>query len=296
MPNITGILRRAVEVLQTGGVAEPRREANSLLAFALKKDKTFLIAHPEYELSKTETFEFQKFLARRANREPLQYIRGTQEFYGLNFVVTPAVLIPRSETELIVENAVEILREIESPRFCEVGVGSGCISISILHEIKQARAVAFDISESALKIARENTEKNNVAERLELRISNVFDVLKNERFDLIVSNPPYISSEEIKSLQVEVFGFEPHTALTDGADGFSIIEKIISDAPNFLQTNGFLLLEIGFNQSSKVAGMFDENIWQSLEFLPDLQGIPRTVKARKGKKRSGEFSFSSPRM
>lgn len=278
--NISEILKSATEILRENEIIEPRREAVSLLAFSLQKDKTFLVAYSNYQLSAEEESRFQNFLTRRANREPLQYIRGEQEFYGLNFIVTPAVLIPRPETELIVENAVEILREIENPRFCEVGAGSGCISISILHEIKKARAIALDILEPALKIARENAAKNFAAERLELKISDVFSVLENEKFDLIVSNPPYVSSEEMKTLQAEVLRFEPHTALTDGKDGFSIIEKIVSDAPHFLKPDGFLLMEIGFNQSAKVAGMFDKNIWQSLEFLLDLQGIPRMVKAQ----------------
>src|SRR5688572_23919157 len=153
MPNIAENLRKATEVLQASGLAEPRREAASLLALALEKDKIFLIAHPEYELSSEETSKFQGFLERRARREPFQYIRGKQEFYGLDFTLTPDVLIPRPETELLVENAIEILKEQENSRFCEVGVGSGCISVAILHEVKTAMATGFDISAKALQIA-----------------------------------------------------------------------------------------------------------------------------------------------
>ena len=280
MPNIFEILKHATEILQKSGIAAARREANSLLAFALEKDKTFLIAHAEYALSVEENTRFLEFIKRRARREPLQYITGRQEFYGLDFEVTPDVLIPRPETELIVENACQILREKENPFFCEVGVGSGCIAVSILHEVNAARAVGLDVSEKALQIARRNAEKNNVSERLELKISDVFSILESGQFDLIVSNPPYIAGEDFAGLQAEVRDFEPRFALTDGRDGFSIIEKIVNDAPKFLKPGGFLLVEIGFNQAAQVRRMFSPEVWREIHILPDLQGIPRTVKAR----------------
>jgi release factor glutamine methyltransferase len=280
MPNIDEQLKTAAKLLQESGIDEPRREARSLLAFALRKDKTFLIAHPEYELSREEETLFREFFARRAAREPFQYITGRQEFYGLDFIVTKDVLIPRPETELIVENAFEILRDKENPTFCEIGVGSGCISVSILHEIKTATAIGLDVSKKAIEIAKLNAENNGVINRLSLKISDVFAVLQNEKFDLIVSNPPYIPREDIETLQPEVRNFEPLSALTDGGDGFSIIEKIIRESPKFLKSGGFLLLEIGFNQSDKVREMFRAETWRSLEILPDLQGIPRTVRAR----------------
>ena len=282
MPNISETLKNAAEILRQNDIAEPRREANSLLAFALQKDKTFLIAHSEYELSTEEESRFQLFLQRRANREPFQYITGKQEFYGLDFEVSKDVLIPRPETELIVENALELLPE--NGRFCEIGIGSGCISVSILHEIKKASAIGLDISEKALRIAEKNAETYDVSARLDLKISDVFDVLSNEKFDLIVSNPPYISDEEIKNLQAEVRDFEPLAALTDGADGFSIIKKIVVNAPKFLKSGGFLLMEIGFEQSFEVENFFSSEIWQTVEFLPDLQNIPRVVKANLIKK------------
>ncbi|HEX9960736.1 MAG TPA: peptide chain release factor N(5)-glutamine methyltransferase [Pyrinomonadaceae bacterium] len=280
MSNIAENIRIAAQILQESGVVEPRREAGSLLAFALRKSKTFLVAYPEYELSGEEETRFREFLRRRAGREPFQYITGRQEFYGLDFVVSGDVLIPRPETESIVENACEILRDKENPFFCEVGVGSGCISVAILHEIKTAAAVGLDISEKAIGIAKLNAGNNEVLNRLNLKISDVFGALETEKFDLIVSNPPYISREDIKDLQPEVRDFEPLTALTDGGDGFSIVEKIIEESPRFLKSGGFLLLEIGFDQSVKVREMFRAETWQSVEILPDLQGIPRTVKAR----------------
>ncbi|HMS42152.1 MAG TPA: peptide chain release factor N(5)-glutamine methyltransferase [Pyrinomonadaceae bacterium] len=282
--NISEILKKATEILREGGIVEARREANSLLAFALGKDRTFLIAHSEYELSDEEILRFQAILERRKHRDPFQYIVGTQEFYGLDFIVTNDVLIPRPETELIVENALEMLKTAENSRFLEIGVGSGCISVSILHEAKTATAIAVDVSEKALQIALKNADKHQVSDRLELKISNIFSEIKTEKFDLIVSNPPYIDERDFAKLQPEVRDFEPEFALTDGENGLSIIEKIIKDAPQFLKSKGFLLIEIGFNQSDEVRKICSPEVWQSIEFLSDLQGIPRTLKARLSKK------------
>ncbi len=281
---ISEVLKTATEILQKSGIAEPRREANSLLAFTLRKDKTFLIAHSEYELSDAEETKFQSFLERRAGREPFQYITENQEFYGLDFLLTPDVLIPRPETEMIVENAFETLKARKNARFCEIGVGSGCISISILYEIQTASATGLDVSEKALAIAGKNAQRHKVSERLELKLSDVFDNLNDEQFDLIVSNPPYIPCQDIANLQAEVRRFEPLNALTDGKNGLSIIEKIITGAPEFLRPNGFLLMEIGFGQADEVKKMFEAEFWQSVEILPDLQNIPRMVKAQKGKR------------
>ncbi len=284
MPNIAERLREASGTLHSSGIIQSRREAYSLLALALKKDKTFLIAHPEYELSGEEEKRFKDFLIRRASREPFQYIVGKQEFYGLDFATTKDVLIPRPETELIVETAIEILRAKRNLNFCEVGIGSGCIAVSILHKIKTARAIGLDISPKALEIAAGNAATHKVSNRLELKISDVFEVLQNEKFDLIISNPPYIPSKEIENLQAEVRDFEPIIALTDGKEGLSITEKIIVESPKFLNKEGFLLLEIGFGQADKVREIFEQEIWRVVEILPDLQGIPRMVKAQASKK------------
>ena len=278
MPKISEHLKNSVEILRDSGVAEPRREAVSLLSFALDRNQAFLIAHDDYELSVKEETRFREYIKRRANREPFQYIAGRQNFYGLDFIVSKDVLIPRPETELLVENAIEILKQ--NARFCEVGVGSGCISVIILHELKTTDAVAVDVSEKALAMARRNAEKHKVSERLELKKSDVYENLNGEKFDLIVSNPPYISVEEMKTLQLEVRRYEPATALTDGADGLSIIEKIIRDAPRFLSKNGFLLLEIGHLQANEVKAMFDKTVWQTVLSLRDFQNIERIIKAQ----------------
>jgi release factor glutamine methyltransferase len=281
LAKISEILQNAAARLHERGVAEARREAGSLLAFALGKDRTFLLTNDDYELSGEESANFRAVLERRANREPFQYITGRQEFYGLDFRVTPDVLIPRPETEMIVESAIEILKGRQNPGFCEIGVGSGCIFVAVLYHVKTASATGLDISERALKVARLNAENNGVGgERLKLRKSDVFEALSNEKFDLIVSNPPYIPEKDMARVQAEVRGFEPLVALTDGADGLSIIERIVAGAPRFLSGAGFLLMEIGDTQAAAVKAMFDAQIWREIEIVPDLQGIPRMVRAR----------------
>jgi release factor glutamine methyltransferase len=274
------ILKQSSRILADSGIEDAPRQSASLLGLALAKDRAFLIAYPEYELNSEEQSRFDGYLNRRAAREPLQYIRGTQEFYRLEFDVSPGVLIPRPETEILVENVIGLLKDEAGPWLCEVGMGTGCISISVLHEVRQAFATGLDISETALELTQKNALKHGVSERLKLARSDIFSSLAREKFDLILSNPPYISKTEYDLLQPEVRDFEPAAALTDGGTGLSIIEKIATEAPKYLKPGGFLLMEIGFGQAEKVGHMFASPIWQSFEILPDLQSIPRIVKAR----------------
>jgi release factor glutamine methyltransferase len=280
MPTLSEKLDEAETILRENGVVDARREASSILSLALKRNKTFLVAHPEYLLAPAEETIFDGFVQRRASHEPFQYISGIQEFYGFEFEVTADVLIPRPETEIVVERSIEILREAAEQSFCEVGVGSGCISVCILAHLPSAKAVGLDISQDALKIARHNAEKHGVADRLVLRESNTFASISGERFELIVSNPPYVPDGDIGGLQSEVRSFEPHLALAGGADGLSIIRQIVDASPDFLRPKGYLLLEIGFDQSERVTRLFDRSLWQEPELLPDLQGIPRVLIAR----------------
>jgi release factor glutamine methyltransferase len=280
MSSIAESLSNAESVLKASGIGEARREATSLLMLATRKDKTFLYARPEYLLTPKEIAILDSFLKRRAKREPLQYISGVQEFYGLEFDVTPDVLIPRPETEMVVERAIHLLRTSGNEPFCDVGTGSGCIAVSILHELRHVSALGLDVSGRALEVARGNAGKHDVAARLKLLESNLYSALTNERFGLIVSNPPYVPADDMLGLQAEVRDFEPHSALTDGSDGLTIIRKIVLEAPSYLSNHGHLLMEIGFDQSEKVAAMFDNRQWRPPELFPDLQGIPRLVSAQ----------------
>ena len=277
---IGNAVRAIAEILEVQNVPEPLREASLLICLAIKKDKAFLIAHPEYELRVDERSLLQDFANRRANREPYQYIAGHQEFYGLEFEVTPDVLIPRPETEILVERAIRSLTERPgSSTFLEVGVGSGCIAVSILASVSNSIAAAVDISDKALAVAGRNASKLGVSERLRLFVSDVYTNVEQRNFDLIVSNPPYVPNADLETLQPEVRNFEPYASLSDGGNGLSIVEKLIRGATNFLKPGGELLIEIGFDQSPLVENMFDARLWETVEFLPDLQGIPRIAHA-----------------
>ena len=274
-------LKEGSKVLREHAVAEPERESVLLMSHALKRDSTFIYAHPEYRLNAIESILFKAVVRRRAAHEPFQYIVGHQEFFGINFQVTPDVLIPRPETEILVQAAIDAFRNQDNVRFLEVGVGSGCISVSILENLPDARALGVDASYKALVMAGTNAEKNGVAERLELQISDVYQSVDERDFDLVVSNPPYVSDRDLGSLQREVRDFEPHVALSGGPDGLDIVRRIIAGAPKLLKSKGMLLMEIGWDQSEKVQQILGSAGWKNIEMLPDLQGIPRIVSARK---------------
>lgn len=277
--NIAAALSKAAEKLQSAGIAESRREAASLLEFVLGQNSAYLIAHSDDQLAANQKMIFDACVSRRAKREPLQYITGRTEFWRLEFEVAPGVLVPRPETELLVEAAIGFLPSSDAPRFCEIGVGSGCISVSILHSLRNATAVAVDASTLPLKIAALNAVKHGVDERLDLREGDLFDAI-DERFDLIVSNPPYIPDDDIDALQPEVRDFEPRVALAGGCDGLDLVKSIVKDAGQFLRPGGVLLIEIGHDQAPQVAGFFDSDAWRRVEFLRDLQSIDRAVFAR----------------
>src|SRR6185295_14989092 len=222
------------QLLRTAGVPESRREAASLLAHVMRKDRTFLISHADERLDQRALEQFREILERRASGEPLQYITGYQDFYGRAFRVTPDVLIPRPETELLVEAALALMN---GARFCDVGTGSGCIAVTLLCERSHARGVAVDVSPAALLVARENATGQGVEQRLELLVSDCFDALAQTAvpFDLIVSNPPYVAAAVVAGLQREVKDHEPMIALTPGEDGLSIIRRLLTEAPKFLR-------------------------------------------------------------
>ncbi len=277
--NIAAALNAVQEELAQSGIVDARREASSLLAFALERSPTFLLAHPEYELTESEKALFNNSVKRRSNREPFQYIVGHQEFYGLDFEVSPDVLIPRPETEILVEDAIAILQGLNSPHFCEIGVGSGCISISILQNVKNSTAIGIDISDKALTMAMRNAKRHHVADKIKFIKGDVFSGLTG-KFEVIVSNPPYIPAGDIPALQPEVSDFEPHCALDGGADGLDVIRRIVMDSPKHLSSRGELLIEIGFGQSDAVVNLLDPSIWDLPGFLTDLQGVPRVLKVR----------------
>jgi release factor glutamine methyltransferase len=285
IPTIDEAIADAAGVLRGACVGEARREAGSLLAHVINRDRTFLITHGNAPLTSDDLARFQALIARRAAGEPFQYITGHQEFYGLDFEVTSDVLIPRPETELIIETALYLLNEKTAPLICDVGTGSGCIAVTLLHECADARAVALDISTPAISIAARNAARHNVGGRLSLVLSDCFAALNpaDELFTIIVSNPPYIAESHLAGLQREVRDHEPRVALTPGGDGLGVIRRLLHDAPQFLVAGGHLVFEIGIDQHEAVAELIDTRVWTLLDVHKDLQGIPRTVSLCKNK-------------
>jgi release factor glutamine methyltransferase len=266
--------------LQDAAVAEPRREAGSLLAHVIGRDRSFVIARGDDALTVEGRVAFRTLIERRAAGEPLQYITGHQEFFKLDFEVTPDVLIPRPETELIVEASLELLQDDPEPYLADIGTGSGCIAISMLHELPAARAIATDMSPTALRVAQRNAERHGVADRLELLESDCFSALDvRGSFSLIASNPPYVSDDELKSVQREV-SYEPRAALAAGSDGLSVIRRLLREARPFLRLGGHFVFEVGFGQSEAVEHLIDRRVWKLIEIRTDLQRIPRTFVLR----------------
>ena len=280
--NISSAIRQATERLANSAArGEHRLDAETLLMNVLGRDRGYLYAHPELELSCRELNQYDQTLTRRAAGEPLQYITGHQEFWGLDLQVTPAVLIPRPETEHVVEVALDLIRGIALPRIVDVGTGSGCIALALASELPQANIQAVDISEEALEVARGNANRLGLSERVRFRQS---DLLKpflgpNTEFDLVVSNPPYVGETEADKLQIEVRQHEPHEALFGGAEGLDIYRRLVPQAHQELKPGGWLVMEIGYSQEHAIRELMTE--WEEVHSVPDLQGIPRVMVARK---------------
>lgn len=281
-PTIAQLILEASATLREAGVAEPRLDAGVLLAHVIQRDRTFIITHSDDSVRDDLIAQFQDVIARRASGEPVQYITGHQEFFGLDFEVSDAVLIPRPETELLVETAIELLRSNDQPFICDVGTGSGCIAIAVLHEVPTATALAIDVSEQALEVAKRNAQKHAVADRITFLLSDCFAALtESHSLDMVVSNPPYVGINALGGLQREVREYEPRVALTPGGDGLAIIERLVREAPGVLKPRGYLLLEIGFDQRDKVLKLVNPGLWNIIDVHKDLQGIPRTVVLQK---------------
>jgi release factor glutamine methyltransferase len=291
--SIAETILHGAHLLRKAGVPEARREAGSLVAHVLDRDRSFILSHAEDPIEEHRAAQLLVVFERRANGEPLQYITGHQEFYGLDFEVTSEVLIPRPETELLVESALKLVAErAAAPLICDVGTGSGCIVITLLHELREfpafqeARAVAVDISPAALAVAKRNAVRHALIERIDFVVSDCFASLDQRDpgqsgFDLIVSNPPYVEEPLLAGLQREVRDFEPRVALVAGEDGLTVIRRLLLQAPSFLKTGGNFLFEIGFTQSEKVEQLIDRETWKLLDIYADLQGIPRAVALEK---------------
>ncbi|MBI2082586.1 MAG: peptide chain release factor N(5)-glutamine methyltransferase [Deltaproteobacteria bacterium] len=276
---------------EKAGVPNPRLDAELLLAHLLKCKRIDLYTNHERTIAEKDLAKFKELIQRRSKREPLQYIIGETEFYGLKFKVTPEVLIPRPETELLVEEAIAYYPTLKKGgeggfSVLDIGTGSGCIAITLAKNLPEAKITATDSSKEALEIAKENARRHEVDRQIEFLLSDiapwrVFEA-EGRRFDLIVSNPPYIPSRELESLQPEVRDFEPRKALDGGNDGLQTIRQILTETPRFLNDGAYLLLEIGEDQGKAIANLIHEQT--SLDFQgvkKDLSGHDRISVAKK---------------
>lgn len=279
-------LADAITILAAAGIETPRLEARLLLAFVLKISNASVIAGTYAALRPEQTAEFARLIAERARRVPLAYLRGTQEFYALEFAVSPAVLIPRPETEWLTEIAVRKAAQNPAGPFvlADVGTGSGCIIVSAAKNQGNIQAAAFDISSEALEIARSNAARHGVSERVRFVQGDLLTGARPESFDLIVSNPPYIPAGEIAGLQPEVGVYEPKLALAGGADGLEIYRRLIPQAWRALKWDGGLSVEVGQAQAQAVEALMRGTDYFPVTIQNDLAGIERFVSGTKSRR------------
>jgi release factor glutamine methyltransferase len=283
------ILNWSTHTLKDHQIENPQLNAELLLARVLNLSKEGLYADFNGQFRKEEEEALERLIERRISGEPLQYILGHQEFWSIDFKVDPCVLIPRPETEILVEQGLSILSETSlwrTPSVLEIGTGSGAIAISLAKEVRNIYIVATDISRKALLLAKENAKSAGTLHQIEFVNGDLFGPFRSmrdqEAFDLILSNPPYIDRSEIQRLTREVRDYEPITALDGGEDGMAFYQKISSQAPSYLRRGGWLLLEFGEGQGGKVADQLERSgYFLRPQLLPDLAGIERVVKTQR---------------
>lgn len=273
-------LNAAIAHLEAEHIGSPRMNAELLLMFTLGCDRAHLYAYPERELTADEQERYDEAIAERARGVPAQYITGHQEFWGLDFIVTPAVLIPRPETEHVVEAALDIARGLLWPKIVDVGTGSGCIALALANELPQAEIYATDISEDAIEVARVNAARLQL-DRVHFSRADVLENFADEEFDMVVSNPPYVGEWEADKVQAQVKKFEPHIAVFGGPQGTELVQRLAEQAHRVLKPGGWLLVEIGYTQAEQVRRQVSG--WAEVSFVQDLQGIDRVLVAQKAK-------------
>ena len=258
-----------------------RRDAETLLLHVIGKNRAWLLTHLDNQFAGCAAIGYAGMLDRRAKGEPIQYITGEAEFYGLPFRVTSDVLIPRPETEHLIEKVVDLAPLFLRPRIADVGTGSGAIAVALAHEWPQATISAIDISHPALQIAQWNAKRIGVADRIRFLEGDLLAPVGNERFELIVANPPYVPNPDRALIAVEVREHEPPVALYGGEDGLEIYRRLFPAAYAALVPAGYIAVEIGLNQRAEVESLLKDCGFQNIEFTHDLQGIPRVASARR---------------
>jgi release factor glutamine methyltransferase len=281
-------LARALAQLTANNVPSPRMNAELLLLFTLNCDRAYFFAHPERELTADEITRYDHALAERSRGVPAQYITGHQEFWGMDLIVTPAVLIPRPETEHLIEAVLDLVKSARVGRaplpanslhIADVGTGSGCIALALAKELPQAKITATDISPAALEVARTNAARHHLESRVDFREADLLSGLPDNTFDFVVSNPPYVGESEEDTVQLEVRKFEPHNAVFAGPAGTEVIARLIPQAQAALKPGGWLIMEVSGTIAEEVMGMLKG--WEEVKVKPDLQSIPRIIQARK---------------
>ncbi|WP_147384080.1 peptide chain release factor N(5)-glutamine methyltransferase [Fusobacterium pseudoperiodonticum] len=276
------IFNKSVEYLKKNGVPSALVDTEYIFSEALKVSRNTLKYSMSREIKEEDKNKIREMLMLRAkNRKPLQYILGEWEFYGLPFKVRENVLIPRPDTEILVEQCIQLMREIEEPNILDIGSGSGAISIAIANELKSSSVTGVDINEDAIRLANENKVLNKV-ENVNFMKSDLFEKLDEDfKYDLIVSNPPYITKDEYETLMPEVKNFEPKNALTDLGDGLYFYREISKKAGAYLKDTGYLAFEIGYKQAKDVSKILEDNNFAILSVVKDYGGNDRVVLAKK---------------
>jgi release factor glutamine methyltransferase len=275
-------LASAVDRLSSKKVPSPRMNAELLLMFILGCDRAYMYAHPERELTDDDAHRYEAALAERIRGVPAQYITGHQEFWGMDLIVTPAVLIPRPETEHVVESVLEFVTKDDPTgdlRIADVGTGSGCIALALAKELPLAEIHAIDISHAALEIARLNAARYQLQARIRFHEADLLAGFVKNSFDFVISNPPYVGESEEDQVQLEVRKFEPHSAVFAGPAGTEVIARLIPQARAALKPGGRLVMEISGTIAEKTRALLRG--WREIEFKLDLQSIQRVAIAKK---------------
>lgn len=278
------VIQKSTEFLGRKGVESPRLQIELLLAHVLRMPRLKLYLSFDRELTESELTTLRELVMRRGNREPLQHLVGTVSFCGYEIAVNRDVFIPRPETELLAEQCWIWLEQsgIESPAVVDVGTGSGCVAIALALRCPAARVTAVDISEAALGVARANAARHGVEDRIVFCCGDAFSpIAKGTRFDLVVSNPPYIPTEEISRLQPEVRDYDPRIALDGGADGLGFIRRLAVEAGDYVASDGRLMIELGDGQAELARGIFGAAGWNVEDVKVDDRGCPRILVARR---------------
>ena len=278
---LSQVLRDASQTLAAAGCDTPRLDAEVLLAHVLGCDRAWLYAHPEHRLSAPKLNAYRPLISRRVGREPVAYLTGHKEFFGQDFVVTPDVLIPRPETECLVEQALDCAASLPlSPIIADVGSGSGAVAVSLAVHLPQARVIALDVSPAALAVTRRNAARHGVAQRVHCLQADLLASLTGP-LDLVVANPPYLSQAELASASPEVAGWEPRVALHGGSDGLAVIRRIVAMAAYRLGPGSALLMEIGATQGAEALGLAQRHFPQAnLQIVQDYAGRDRLLVVR----------------